>query len=328
MFSKFLEANPQLEILGLTATPFRLKSSRETSKLVMIHNSHIYNGYQHITQIQHIAPKFWAKIDYQFDHGNLKSLRINTTGAEFTERSLINYGLEIEDQIHEAVKNSYDKQSLIFVPSVTQAEELAARYPGSGWVCGTTAVGARTTLIRQFKAGEIKRVFNVGVLGVGFDYPGLEVLIDAVPTVSLAKHYQKVGRLTRPHPLGLHVRKLYNDLAGNTMRFGYMEDLEIRKMGTTYHFFSGDKQITGVNLNDLVIFDNGKKREIVEKFEDMVIYFGKFKGKKISEIDLWWLSWAVDNITSNDKLVKNIKLYIKKVDEQKRAQTMSGRWVP
>lgn len=328
-FQRFLEANPQLKILGLTATPFRLKSSQNSSKLVMIHNSNIYNGYQHLTQIQEIAPKFWAKINYHFDHGKSGVLRMNSTGADFTDRSLQTYGNSVEGHIDQIIKLDHTVPTLIFVPSVEQAQRMARKYGSiAGFVCGTSNKKDREQAVKMFKAGEITLMFNVGVFSVGFDFPGLCRLIDAVPTVSLAKHYQKIGRLTRPHPLGLHIFKDYYDLAENTKRFGYMENLQIRKMGTTYHFFSGDKQITGVNLNDLNIFEDSKKKEVVETFEDMVIYFGKFKGKKISEIDLWWLSWAVDNITSNDKLVKNIKLYIKKVDEQKRAQTMSGRWVP
>lgn len=328
MFGKFLDANPQLKILGLTATPFRLKSSRESSKLVMIHNSNIYNGYQHITQIQEIAPKFWSKINYHFENGKSNILRMNSTGADFTDRSLQMYGDSVEGFIDQVIKIDMTIPTLIFVPSVAQAERLAKKYGSiAGFVCGTSNKKDREQAIKLFKSEEITLMFNVGVFSVGFDFPGLRRIIDAVPTVSLAKHYQKIGRITRVHPLGLHIVKDYYDFGGNTMRFGYMENLEIRKMGTTYHFFSGDKQITGVNLNDLVIFDTGKKKEVVEKFDDMVVHFGRFKGKKISEIEMWWLSWAVDNITSNEKLVKNIKIYIKKVDEQKRAQTMSGRWV-
>ena len=41
---------------------------------------------------------------------------------------------------------------------------------------------------------------NVGVLTTGFDYPELDTVVMARPTMSLAMWYQIVGRAIRPHP--------------------------------------------------------------------------------------------------------------------------------
>lgn len=311
MFGKFLKENPQLKILGLTATPFRLKSSQELgSKLVMMHNSNIYNGYAHIIQIQEISKDFWCPLQYVKEETDESVLVVNSTGAEYTDSSLVRYGLSINERIFEAVKNYEDKPKIVFVPSVEQAESLA-RATDSAFVCATTPKKERKQIISDFKAGRINTVFNVNVLSVGFDYPELEVIIDACPTMSLARHYQKVGRLTRPHPnkaVGIVV-----DLSGNTDKFGRVEDIELRKIGTTHHIFSGEKQLSGVYFGDIIA---KQPRQYTPKtFHDMEITFGKFKGSKISEVPSWYLSWAMDNITWNRDLTGNIRLFL---DNQKQ----------
>lgn len=311
MFGKFLKQNPQLKILGLTATPFRLKTSQNGAKLVMMHNSNIYNGYCHIIQIQEIAKDFWCPLEYIVEQSDDSGLKVNTTGAEYTDQSLINYGLSVEQKVINQVEKHAEKSKLVFVPSVKQAAMLAKR-TGGAYVCADTDKKERKQIIADFRAGRIKTVFNVNVLSVGFDYPELEMIIDACPTLSLARHYQKVGRLTRPHPnkkLGIVI-----DLSGNTERFGRVEDIELKRIGTTYHIFSGEKQLSGVYFGEVLI----KKPVsfIPKKFKDMELTFGKFKGNKISEAPDWYLSWCMDNINWNRELVGNIRLFL---DQKKSA---------
>jgi len=312
MFGKFLKQNPQLKILGLTATPFRLKTSQELgAKLVMMHNSNIYNGYCHIIQIQEISKDFWCPLEYVVEEVNDSGLKINTTGAEYTDQSLISYGLSVDQKVMNEVEKYPEKSKLVFVPSVKQAAILAQR-TGGAYVCADTDKRERKQIISDFRSGKIKTVFNVNVLSVGFDYPELEMIIDACPTLSLARHYQKVGRLTRPHPnkkLGIVI-----DLSGNTERFGRVEDIELKKIGTTYHIFSGEKQLSGVYFGEVLI----KKPVsfIPKKFKDMELTFGKFKGNKISEAPDWYLSWCMDNINWNRELVGNIRLFL---DQKKSA---------
>lgn len=312
MFGSFIEKNPQLKILGLTATPFRLQSQSGGSKLVMMHNSHIFKGYAHIIQIKDIAPLYWSKIKYiiKVDEKAKSKLKVNSTGADYTEKSLEVYGKSVDDLINRAVNAYVNEPMLVFVPSVKEAERLAKKYPGSACVSSKTPKTVRRDIIKKFKTGEIMRIFNFGVLGVGFDYPGLKVVIDAIPTLSLAKHYQLVGRLTRVHPSGLEVEKIYIDFAGNTDRFGRIDQLEIRMVGKTFHVFNGEKKLTGE-----LMFTGDAPREIPmsSRFEDMVITFGKNKGRTITEVgadDTSWLSWAYDNATWNKKLVHHIGLYL------------------
>ena len=90
-------------------------------------------------------------------------------------------------------------------------------------------------------------VANVGVLTTGFDYPELDTVVMARPTMSLAMWYQIVGRAIRPHPskeCGWIV-----DLCGNIKRFGEVSDLRLFDSGNgKWAVFSNGRQLTNVRF--------------------------------------------------------------------------------
>ena len=110
-------------------------------------------------------------------------------------------------------------------------------------VSGETPKKERERILNDFKSGEIKIVTNVGVLTTGFDFPELETIVLARPTMSLALYYQMVGRAIRPHPnkqSGWVV-----DLCQTYKRFGKVESLELKEERPgIWAVFSGKKQLT------------------------------------------------------------------------------------
>lgn len=66
---------------------------------------------------------------------------------------------------------------------------------------------------------------NCGVLTTGFDYPELDTIVVARPTMSLVLWYQIVGRAIRPHRSKNSAWIV--DLCGNIQRFGKVEDLHL-----------------------------------------------------------------------------------------------------
>ena len=88
-------------------------------------------------------------------------------------------------------------------------------------------------------------VANVGVLTTGFDYPELDTVVLARPTMSLALYYQMIGRAIRPHkdkPEAWIV-----DICNNYWRFGRVEDLMLteRQKGM-YQIETHEKTLTNV----------------------------------------------------------------------------------
>ena len=80
---------------------------------------------------------------------------------------------------------------------------------------------------------------------MGFDYPALSNVILAAPTMSLARYYQWVGRVLRPHPSKSSAFVI--DLVGLVEKFGRIEDLQVGNGGGNKWFIhSNGKQLTNV----------------------------------------------------------------------------------
>ena len=161
-------------------------------------------------------------------------LKSNTTGADYTDKSVIKeyeridfYGflVSVVRRLLNPKVGGKRKGILVFTRFLKEAEQLTKSIPGTAIVSGDTPKATREMILRQFKAVKIPVVANVGVLTTGFDYPELDTIVMARPTMSLALWYQIVGRAIRPHPskeAGWIV-----DLCGNIKRFGEIKDLRL-----------------------------------------------------------------------------------------------------
>lgn len=255
MFCKFFE-DLNVKILGLTATPFRLKSYNfpdRHSKLNMLMRERpkIFKDIISVTQIKDLYnQQYLCPLKYVQDVSDQSLLRVNSTGADFTDESKDRF--EQEQEICKKIaigcqKVKSRKHVLIFVPTLIQGEKVCKFLSGCEFVHSKLKAKERDAIIKRFKSGETKYVVNVGVLGIGFDFPELDMIIDASPTLSLARYYQRLGRLLRPHISKLD--GLIVDLVGNYQRFGKIEDLEI--LNTTkdgWGVFSKGKILTGVSM--------------------------------------------------------------------------------
>ena len=248
--------------MGLTPTPSRLSSSRDfgamlkfiTRTVPRVFSDVIYQvqigtlldmGYLAKLRYFHLPPPCWDS----------RNLQVNTTGADYTDRSVIQeyervdlYGWlgQIVNRLLPNRKTGIRRKGiLVFTRFLKEAELLTRNIPGTAIVSGDTPKATREMILRQFKAGEIPVVANVGVLTTGFDYPELDTIVMARPTMSLALWYQIVGRAIRPHPdkeEGWIV-----DLAGNLPRFGEVKDLRLVDGGNgKWAVWSKGRQLTNV----------------------------------------------------------------------------------
>lgn len=255
MYSKFFES-VNVRLLGLTATPIRLKSynfPEKHSKLGMLNRQipKVFSYIIHVTQIKELYSfGFLSPLKYVQDLSDLSKLEINSTGADYTEESLQKF--EEEQEICKKIalgcqKTPDRKHVLIFVPTCIQAEKMTKYLPGCAMVSSQTPKKERADIIQKFKSGQINYVANVGIFSIGFDYPEIDMIVDAKPTLSLARYYQMLGRGIRPHPSKKNC--LVVDLVGNFKKFGRIEDLIIKddpKDG--WGIYSNDKLLTGVPM--------------------------------------------------------------------------------
>jgi DNA repair protein RadD len=246
-----------IRILGLTATPYRLVSTMDGPILKFLTRTrprvfdelvyYVQNGQLfrdgHLAKLQYFPIK-------GFDRSKLQA---NSTGADYTDKSVQLHFRELGfsgklQRVVERLVEIKRRGVLVFTRFVEESKYLVDRIPGAAMVSAETADAERDRILKEFQAGTIRVVCNVGVLTTGFDYPELDTVVLARPTMSLALFYQMVGRCVRPHP-----NKVYGmvvDMVGLTEQFGRVEDLRIETGPNKLHYVaSGGRQLTNIVFN-------------------------------------------------------------------------------
>jgi DNA repair protein RadD len=233
MYQEFINHFPQANVLGLTATPYRLSQTSEGPQLTFLTRSapRIFNRILYYVQNNTLFDAgFLAKLEYySFDVIDRSKLELNSSGTDFTTASLSRYYKSI-DMPSRIVKYAFHILSkkpnlLIFCALINEAKEVVKRIPGAVLLTSDTKKDERERILSRFKKGIIKCVVNVGVLTTGFDYPELEAVMMARSTMSLSLFYQIVGRAMRIHPNKSNAWVV--DLGGNLNQFGKIETMKI-----------------------------------------------------------------------------------------------------
>ena len=336
---KFIKDLKIDNLLGLTATPLYLKNTLEGAQLKIMTRvkGKLYNGICHVTQIRELVDNnYWSKLEYEVIDNSNKSLEFNSSGSDYTLKSIqINYE---ENKIAEKIKNKVatltDRKSiLIFVPTIEDAEKLKKTIPNSDVVHSKIKDKDRDIIIENFKSFKIRVVINVNVLAVGFDHPALDCIITGRPTTSIAMYYQQLGRGCRIHPDKDYCKII--DYSGNVSKFGALEDLnfeDVKNFGwgmfnknvllTNVAMWQEGKPtkeqlIAGKKVKSVMEIPYGIKNKETLNTKDPVFYFGKFKNKKVSLVfkeNKSYLTWLLNqkDFSWHGEKGKNLKWCIQK----------------
>lgn len=265
MYKDFFDCAKR-KILGLTATPYRLTSAQicldENGrydptcepqnkcilKFLTRTRPRVFHDVIYQVEIQTLLQRgYLSKLNY-YDMTILpqEGLKRNTTGMDFDEKSLFDefQRVNLQDHLVNIVMRLQHPKSgiprkgiLVFTKFLEESENLCRSIDDCEMLSGKTPKKERERIIKDFKSGKIKVLTNVGVLTTGFDYPELDTVVMARPTMSLAMYYQILGRAIRPHPskeAGWIV-----DLCGNIKRFGKVEDLRLFERKPGEYFIQG-----------------------------------------------------------------------------------------
>lgn len=253
MYHDFIEAL-SCKVIGLTATPYRLHTDALGTILKFLTRTRprVFHEVIYHVQVRTLKERGYLA-DLRYFNLNVidqSKLRLNSTGNDFTDLSVRRYYREtnFNDTLEGYVRRLLVKRSsiLVFTRFVEEAQNLVKAFGERAAVVeATMRKKDREKVLSDFRAGRINVVANVGVLTTGFDYPELDTVVIARPTMSLSLWYQMVGRAIRPFPgkLGWIV-----DLCGNYGRFGRVEDLEMKPAPETglWAIFSGERQLTNI----------------------------------------------------------------------------------
>lgn len=314
MLGKFLKDAGISQVLGITATPLKLEQFSQKngekfdkwSELLMLPalspSGRFFKDIIYVGQIQEMtAMGFWTPLLYEQIPFDTRQLRLNTTGSEFSVNSIEEaYKLNnIRNNIYGALNyHSNRRHCLVFVPTVDEAKILAQGYPESAYISGDMSRKERSAVIDGFRSGNIRVVFNVGVLSTGFDYPLIDAIILAFSTSSVSKYYQILGRGVRIHPDKRNC--LVVDMGGNINRFGYVEHIRFEFNRRWRMYGNGNKLITGIPINCI---GQISKEDVDSMYystsADTTWSFGKYNGKYMKDTPVSYLSWMLTNPSRN-----------------------------
>lgn len=246
-YKEFIEAVEGRQVIGLTATPYRLGQTIDPKtigspfpkygsilKFLTRTRPRVFDSVLYYCQVKTLLERgYLARLRY-FDMNriDMDNVKLNSTGADYDDKSLFKefervsfyeYTLSIINRVLHPKDGKRRNGILVFCRFVEDAERLADELCGfCEVVSGATPKKEREAILERFKSGETEVVANVGVLSTGFDFPALDTIILARPTMSLALFYQMVGRAIRPFP---GKEGWVIDLCGSVTKFGKVEDL-------------------------------------------------------------------------------------------------------
>lgn len=241
------EGLPIIKIIGTTATPYRnvlgyhKNSDGEmfaTTTLKLLNRMHTSKD----------GGAFWKRILVNVGIGDLiaqgflcpleyesrtflthEEMELNKSGSDFNldafDKRIGIKQLQILECVHDCEQRH--NSVLVFCANVAQAKRFSELVPGSAYVTAKTPDNARFGIVNGFKAGRIKTVFNVSVLGTGFDHPELDCIILLRPTRSLLLYVQFLGRGVRIAPGKASCKVI--DWTDTVNQIGPVEDIELRR---------------------------------------------------------------------------------------------------
>ncbi len=235
--------NPNLRVIGLTATPYRMKGGLICTPENILNDVCYEAGIREM-----IAQGYLCKLRSRSGRAKADLAGLHVHGGEFIAsevESAMDQDALVRSACQEIVDLTRDRNSvLIFTSSVPHCRHVAAeiaRFSGAecGIVTGETPAGERAELLARFRGEPVaadlfgntkpalKYLANVNVLTTGFDATNVDCVVLLRPTASVGLYVQMVGRGTRIHPGKDDC--LILDYGGNVLRHGPVDAVVVEE---------------------------------------------------------------------------------------------------
>ena len=233
-YGKFLDdlktCNPDVKVVGLTATPYRLDSG-------YLHKGEgaIFDGIAYDIPVGMLIDQgYLSPVVSKGAKAKIDLTNVGMRGGEFIESQLAIAASDpelVKATVKEIVTFGQDRKSwLIFASGVDHANMLMAEFLASGIdaevITGEDNGTDRSGRIKRFKSGSLRCLINVNVLTAGFNSPATDLVALVRATASAGLYVQMVGRGTR-----LADGKsdcLLLDFGGNVERHGFIDAVRVK----------------------------------------------------------------------------------------------------
>jgi DNA repair protein RadD len=228
-YERLLTAYPDAVVVGLTASPWRL-DGRGLGDIF----THLVLA---ATPAELIRDGYLCNYTgFAFQAPDLSEVK--TVAGDWDEAGLslaYQKSTIFADIIEKWSQHAKGRQTIVFAASIENSEAIVARFNGAGVQAAhldyRTPAADRARVLQEVRAGRVRVLSNVNLLGEGIDLPELSCAILARPTKSLTVYLQQVGRVMRPKADGS--KALILDHAGNVERHGLPDSPRSYDLTTT-----------------------------------------------------------------------------------------------
>jgi superfamily II DNA or RNA helicase len=219
--------NPELKLLGVTATPDR------KDKKALVPNIFQKLAFE-FGILDGIENGWLVDISQQYANigGSLDFSHIDTKVGDLNQGQLAKV-MELEENVQRICQSSLEsiwalppktltpiepplwrdylkslnrvpRRTIVFTVTVEQAQMCANVFSramdGVEWVSGKSSKAERPEILGRFGSGKTHVICNAMLLGKGYDNPYVELICQARPTTSRTIYAQQIGRGTRTLP--------------------------------------------------------------------------------------------------------------------------------
>lgn len=231
MYGRYIEEltaiNPYLKVVGLSATPYRLKGGHLTDGKVF--TDVCYDNTQTERFNRLIDEGFLAPVIPKKTRTEISDKDLHIRAGEFitSEMEELYSGDVTFQALTETVQEGVDREHwLVFAVSIAHTEDIVdlLNHMGiSAVACHSEmAPGAADQALKDFAAGKYRAIVSRDKLTTGVDLPEVDLICMLRLTRSPGLWVQMLGRGTRPFPGKQDCLVL--DFAGNTRRLGPIND--------------------------------------------------------------------------------------------------------
>ncbi len=234
-------------IIGLTATPWRLK---KTEQLSDIFNSQIKcETPQEMIELSMLTPCVYYRLK-EVDLSKVKT----SAGGDYRDDQL-SLAMSNPEVVKDAVENYKricpDRKFICFAVNLDHAHLLAQEFNNQGiesvLISGDMPDKKRQPLFSRIRDlnDSLMGLVSVGCISVGFSVNEVSCIVHCRPTKSPALYIQGIGRGQRLSEGKENCIVL--DQAGNTQRFGLIENITYPDIADDNRFTTGDVPIKECN---------------------------------------------------------------------------------
>lgn len=200
LFKELKTYNPNLKILGLTATPYRMKEG-------LLTEDGLFDDVVHEVSVRDLIEQgYLARLVSKIPKTQADLSEVKSAGGEFIlaqmEAAMDKESLTAA-AVTEIEEYGRDRQRwLIFAAGIQHAEHVAEEIRRRGYTAEAVSSENdslfRKEHIRRFREGTLRCLVNCQILTTGFDVPSVDLIGMLRPTKSVGLYQQIVGRGLRP----------------------------------------------------------------------------------------------------------------------------------